>query len=120
MAQFDIVYWLGNRTGYGLSREALEVIVIERGLQGVEDYSELEQRDKDLLLADVLFYIWTSPTQTGSTTRQHGDFSYTVGTQIMTDKSNIYAMMMSLYRKWGDSKAELAESLDTGGCKWVD
>lgn len=121
MASFDIITWLGNRVGYNIPRETLENIVMERGLSDVTDFSELDQRDKDLLLADILFYLWSSPTESASYSRSHGDFSENVGSQKLTDKRNIYSMMMSLYRKWGDAMVELIEEVEAdGGVQWID
>lgn len=118
MAEFDIVKWLSGRVGYYIPEATLENIVLERGLQDVTDFADLSDRDKDLTLADLLFYMWTSPTSTASETKSHGDFTHTIGSQQLTDKRNIYNTMIALYRKWGDPKAELAENSE-GGCGWM-
>lgn len=119
MADFNIINWLGNRVGYEIPHQTLENIVLERGCSDVVSFDELQPRDKDLLLADVLFYLWSSPTQTASTTRSHGDFTESKGSQVMTDKRNIYRLMMSLYKKWNDPMADLVEESD-GGLQWID
>lgn len=116
---FDIIQWLGNRVGYDIPRATLENIVLERGLSDVTDFAELTARDKDLLLADLLFFLWSSPTQTASTTWSHGDATRSKGSQIITDKKNIYDLMMSLYGKWNDPMADtVADS--SGVCQWLE
>lgn len=119
MATFDIINWLGNRVGYEIPRQTLENIVMERELSDVKSFEELDARNKDLLLADTLFYLWSCPTQTASHSWSHGDATESEGSQIMTDKRNIYRLMMALYRRWQDPMAELIEESD-GSVEWVD
>ena len=92
---------------------------MERGVDDVTDFAELTQEDKDLLLADLLFLIYTTPTQTAATSKQHGAWQQSVGSQTMTDKKNVYELMMSLYRKWGDPKIEEIEE-SKGGLQWLE
>lgn len=119
MIDFDIVKWMRGRVGCDIPTETLEYIALERNIQDVTDYAELTDRDKDLVLADILFYLYTSPTQTASESKSHGDFTYSKGSQTLTDKKNIYDMMMTLYRRWGDPKADLVEDSE-GGCFWSE
>lgn len=118
METFDIVKWMNSRVGYDIPVAALENIVLERGLTDVTDFADLTDEDKDLTLADILFYMWTSPTQTATESKSHGDFTYSKGSQTLTDKRNIYNTMMGLYRKWGDAKADMIEDTE-GGCVWT-
>lgn len=119
MTDFDIVKWMKGRVGYDVPVTTLETIALERGLLDVSDFAELTDMDKDLVLADILFFLYTSPTQTASESKSHGDYTYSKGSQTLTDKRHIYDMMMSLYKKWGDPKAVLIEDSD-GGCFWMD
>lgn len=116
---FDIVTWMGARVGYDMPRQTLVNIAMERGLADVSTFEELSSKDKDLLLADTLFYLWSCPTQTASHSWSHGDASENRGSQIMTDKKNIYNLMMSLYKKWGDPMADLALE-SSGGIQWLE
>ena len=115
---FDIVEWLGARVGYDIPRQTLVNIVMERGLSGTASFDDLTAKDKDLLLADTLFYLWSIPTQTASKSWSHGDATESVGSQIMTDKRNIYNLLMSLYKRWNDPMAELVSESD-GGVSWM-
>lgn len=116
--KFDIVKWMSSRVGYDIPTQTLENIIIERGLQDVSDFADLSDKDKDLTLGDLMFYMWTSPTQTSSESKSHGDYTYSKGSQMLTDKKNIYETMMALYRKWGDPKADMIEDSE-GGCSWI-
>lgn len=119
MAEFNIVKWLKNRVGYEVPTEKVEVIVIERGLQDVKEYSELTQKDKDLLLADVLFLLLTSATQTGSKSWQSGGTTMSIGSQSLTGKERFYDMMTSIYQTYDDPKLGIAESLG-GYAQWLE
>lgn len=116
--QFDIIEYMKSLTGYSISESVLNRIAMERGVSDVKDYKELGQREKDLILADILFVAYTSPYQTSSHTKQHGAFSQTIGSQIITDKKGLLNMIIAYYKKWNDEKLETIENLN-GGLQWL-
>lgn len=119
MEQFDIIRYISSLTGFVIDKSACERIAMERGVDGVTSFAELEQKDKDLLLADVLFYVYISPNSSASMTKQHGSFTQTVGSQTINDKKGIYNTLIALYSKWNDDKLGEAEAM--GGCvQWLD
>lgn len=103
---FSIIRYMSSLTGFTFDEAVLERIAIERGVDKAEDFSDLTQKDRDLVLADLLFVIFTSPSETASLTKKHGQFSQTIGSQVITDKDDIYDLMMRLYRKWNDPMAD--------------
>lgn len=117
--QFDIITYMSTLTGFTFEKSVLERIAIERGVSEVTEYNQLEQKDKDLLLADLLFVAYTTPYQTSSLTKQHGAFSQTIGSQIITDKKSLFNLMTALYRKWNDDKLEIVNQMD-GGLQWIN
>lgn len=119
MAQFDIITYISSLTGFAIDKSVCERIAIERGVDGVTSIGELEQKDKDLLLADLLFTIYISPNSSASITKKHGDYTQTVGSQTINDKKCIYNTMIALYKKWNDDKLEAAVELE-GGLQWLD
>lgn len=121
MEKFDIVEFAGNLTNYDIPEQAIQGILLRRGLQNVKAYEELEQRDVDLLTADTLYYMWLSPMQSSSNSWQSGDASERSGSQKLTrkDKELIEKAMLRLYGKWGDPMAE--EIADLGAsAQWID
>lgn len=117
--QFDIITYMSTLTGFTFEKSVLERIAIERGVSEVTEYNQLEQKDKDLLLADLLFVAYTTPYQTSSLTKQHGAFSQTIGSQIITDKKNLFNLITALYKKWNDDKVEIVNQMD-GGLQWIN
>ena len=118
MAGFDIIRYMSSLTGYVFDDAVLERIALERNVAEVGSFAELSEKDKDLLTADLLFVLYTSPSQSASFSKKHGQFSQSVGSQKITDKDGIYNLMMMLYQKWEDPKAEELESIG-GGLEWM-
>lgn len=115
---FNVVDYLGTLIGYPIDAKAVERIAKERGLIDVEDWTAISRRDRNLVIADMLMILFTSPSNTGSKTRQHGDYSVTIGGKIITDKNDIYSLMMKLYE---NPDAEIWESMkDVGTCQWLE
>lgn len=117
ISQFSVIEYMSSLTGFVFDKPVLERIALERGVDEVTSLEELTQRDRDLLLADLLFIIYTSPTQSSSISKKHGSFSLTIGSQYISDKKNIYELMNKLYSKWGDEKLD---NLDDQGLQWLD
>lgn len=118
--KFDIIKYLSGLTGFVFSRSVLERIAYDRGVGKVESYEELEQQTKDLLLADLLYVAYNSPDIMASSSRSHGAYSQSVGSQTINDKDRIYNTMISIYKKYGeDEKIELI--LDTSSnLQWLE
>ena len=114
MASFDIIRYMSSLTGYIFDDAVLERIALERNVAGVASFSEITDKDKDLLTADLLFVLYTSPSQSASFSKKHGQFSMSVGSQTITDKDGIYDLMMRLYNKWEDATAEELDRLGGG------
>lgn len=116
--KFDIIDYVANAlTGYTFNRKQVEYIVMGRGLSDVNDLGQLTQRDKDLLTADLLRIIYTTPSQTGSYTKSHGDYTNSEGAQTITDKAFVRDWMMGLYKKYGENP--FPEEIE-GGLSWIN
>lgn len=119
MAGFDIIEYIGSLTGFAFEKPTLERIAMERGVLGADSYESLTERDRDLLLADLLLVIYTTPSQSASMRKAHAGWEMSVGSQVIEGRKGLYDMMLRLYRKWRDPKLEMLEDLD-GSCKFLD
>lgn len=119
MAQFDIIKYLEGLTAFVFDKAVLTRIAMERDVSDVEDYKQLTAQQKDLLLADLLFVIYTAPNYTASTTFQHGAYTQTIGSQRYDTKKDIYNVMIGLYKKWDDDKLEDLLT-DTDSTVWIN
>ena len=118
MASFDIIRYMSSLTGYVFDDAVLERIALERNVAEVGSFADITEKDKDLLTADLLFVLCASPSHSASISKKHGQFSMSIGGQTITDKDNIFDIMMRLYTKWEDPKAEELESIG-GGLEWM-
>ena len=117
MANFNIREYLSSIIGYPVPEKTIDRIAHERGLIGIEDWADVPRRERNLAIADILFFIFTSPNDTGNKTKSHGDQTLTVGGVRIYDKNDIYSLMMYLYQHPDE---ELGEALaNIGGCQWM-
>lgn len=119
MEQMSVIEYISTLTGFVIDTSVCKRIAFDRGVLGITDLSQLDEKTKDLLRADVLFYIYTSPNTSASLTKQHGAFSQTVGSQTINDKKGLYNIMYALYKKWNDDMLEVVEAME-GGLQWLD
>lgn len=106
MEAFDIIEYLSGLTGFVFDKSVLKRVAIERGVIGVKEYSQITPKTRDLLLADLLLVVYLSPNTSASHTNQHGAYTVTVGSQTINSKDAIYDVMMRIYKKYGDAKAD--------------
>lgn len=118
MADFNIIEYVSTLIGYPVPKNVVERIVRERGLLDIQDWADVPRRERNLAIADLLFFLFSSPSNTGTKSKSHGDNSVTIGGIIITDKNDIYALMLRLYQ---NPDEELWEALaNIGGCQWMD
>lgn len=105
MSCYGIIEYLSGLTTYVLDESLYKAVAFERQVLD-KNPRDLTERERDLLLADILQKVYLSPGNIASYQRQHGQFSTSTGQQTVNNRNLIYARMMSLYRKWGDPKAD--------------
>jgi hypothetical protein len=120
MTEFNIITYMQSMTGYDFSdrEQSLLQIAVNRGVAGATDISQLTNRDKNLMLADMLFLIYTAGSG-GTVTKSHGDFSVTVSAKTITNLEDIYRLMMNLYQN-PDQELFQAMAASQNTCTWMD
>lgn len=116
--EFDILEYLAGLTGFVFDKAVLRRVAMERDVLGVENVKDLDKRTRDLLLADLLFVVYLSPNSSASLTQQHGAYSQTVGSQTIQSKDDIYNILYSIYKKYGDDKLEDVNEA-RGSLQWL-
>lgn len=117
--KFDIINYLSGLTGFIFDKAVLQRIALDRDVMEVDEYTMLDQKTKDLLLADLLYAAYYSPNVWASLSQSHGSYSQTIGMQTIytQDKERIYNQFMAIYRKYNDDKLE--EASDNGTLQWL-
>ena len=105
---FNIIDYMSGLSGFVLDDSVYRRIATERGVLEARCYEDLTERDRDLLLADILYVVLVSPNTLPSIQHQHGQFSTSIGNQPIRDKDALYRLMMRLYRKWKEEKEEIS------------
>lgn len=106
--RFDILEYLSGLTSFVFDKAVLKRIALDRGVLSVTSYSELDDKTKDLLRADLLLAAYLSPNVWASYTHSHGSYSQTTGSQTIyiEEKERIYNMLRNIYSKYDDAKLE--------------
>ena len=106
--KFDILEYLSGLTSFVFDKAVLKRIALDRGVMSITSYSELDDKTKDLLRADLLLAAYLSPNVWASYTHSHGSYSQTTGSQTIyiEEKERIYNMLRNIYSKYDDAKLE--------------
>ena len=74
--------------------------------RGVDDdetlYSEVDERTRDLLLADAFFNAAISSTKSGTQGEADGGWTHYVAIKNVTNRDALMKMAKALYDKWGE------------------
>ena len=79
MENFNIIDYLSGLTAYIFDKSVLVTIARDRGVTDIQTYEELEQRQKDLLLADLLFKVYIGANSSASYSQSNGNSKKSVG-----------------------------------------
>lgn len=112
-----IVDYISSLTGFAFERSVIERIALERGVDYVDNIAQISVKQKDLILADLLYVAYYSPSITPSISKKHGTYSVSVGSQHITNRDELWRMMHRLYSKWDEEKLD-EDSF--GNLKWME
>jgi len=112
-----ILEYIQSKVRISLTDENVQALLLDRDLLSSSnaDASSLSAQTRELLYADALMLISTSPNVLGGASRQHGGFSQKDASESINATDRYVQMAMDIYKKWGDDKYNGDESLS-----WVD
>lgn len=118
---FDIIEYLSGLTMYTFDKAVLKRIALERDVDEVASYDELDEKTKDLLRADLLYAAYLSPNVWASSTQSHGSYTKSIGSQTIysEDKERLYNTFVNIYKKYKDPMLEEVKTLDSGNLQWL-
>ena len=121
MEKINIIEYLSGLTAYVFDKAVLKRIALDRGVLDIEDCSELDQKTKDLLKADLYYTAYLSPNVWASSTHSHGSFSQTIGSQTVynEEKERLYNMFMKIYKQYDDDKLSEVSTSDSN-LQWLN
>lgn len=113
--EFDLLDYMAGMTNFVFDKSVLERIALDRGVSEIDDYEDLTQENKDLILADLLYTAYTGPNVIANHTVQHGSFTKSVGAQTV-NKDELYQIFMGIYRRYDDAMVNVV----SGTVSWLD
>ena len=121
MDKINIIEYLSGLTAYVFDKSILKRIALDRGVLNVDDCSELDEKTRDLLKADLYYTAYMSPNVWASSTHSHGSFSQTIGSQTIynEEKERLYKMFMRIYEQYNDVMLSEVSASDSN-LQWLD
>ena len=121
MDRINIIEYLSGLTAYVFDKSILKRIALDRGVLNVDDCSELDEKTRDLLKADLYYTAYMSPNVWASSTHSHGSFTQTIGSQTVynEEKERLFKMFMNIYEKYDDKMLSEVSASDSN-LQWLD
>lgn len=120
--EFDIIRYLsGLLGGFVFDKATLEGIALERGVDNVTSFDELDDKTKELLRADLARAAYYSPNVWASSSQSHGSYTKSIGSQTLYEgnRERLYNIFSSIYKKYEDKALEEIEDQDSS-VQWID
>ena len=109
-----VLEWLSSSTRYSFDDNTFVKIAMDRGCDPEADAygSDVTQRQKDLMEADIIFTaVMLSPSSTSSLSQSHNGYQKTIGSEADRNQDQKINYAIRIYKKYGDERAEILESV---------
>lgn len=119
MLDTTIEAWLRGCVGFEVADNAINTILIDRGVEMGADVTKLDKKTKDLCKADLYMWCASTPSVTGSIEDANGVWKHKEGgTQSSAfDKRNLRAMANDIYKKYGENRGSGTIRMNSIGMK---
>lgn len=108
MAAYTIEQWLIGMVDFNIPEATLKAILFNNEVQEGTPVTGVDERERDLCLADLLMWLSSSSTATSGEYISDGGWQHQKSTKNVFDRSGLAARAKALYQKWGSDKAESA------------
>lgn len=108
MAAYTIEQWLIGMVDFNIPEATLKAILFNNEVQEGTPVTGVDERERDLCLADLLMWLSSSSTATSGEYISDGGWQHQKSTKNVFDRSSLAARAKALYQKWGSDKAESA------------
>lgn len=106
MAEYTLKDWLkGMVADFDISDESLKAVMFNNGADMATEMTDVDERTKDLCLADIYMSLATSSSKTGSVYDSDGGWQKGRATKNVVDRGWFRDQANRLYKKWGSNKA---------------
>lgn len=108
MAVFTIEQWLKGMVDFDVPNETIMAILFNNKVGMGSDVTMLDERSKDLCLADLYMWLATSSSATSGEYISDGGWQHQKSNKVVVDRAGLRAAALRLYQKWGSEKADSA------------
>ena len=108
MAAYTIETWLRGMVDFDIPDATLIAILFNNGVSQGSPMSDVEERERDLCLADLLMWLSSSSATTSGERISDGGWSHQKASKQVTDRESLIKRAQALYAKWNSDKANSA------------
>jgi hypothetical protein len=108
MAAYTIEQWLMGMVDFNIPEATLKAILFNNNVKESSTVTSVQERERDLCLADLLMWLSSSSTATSGEYISDGGWQHQKSTKNVFDRAGLAARARALYLKWDSEKAESA------------
>lgn len=111
--------YLYGCVGYAIPEEALNTILVDRGIEHGASVSALDKRTKELCKADLYMWCVNSPSVFGNIEDSNGVWKHKEGGSqtSASDKKHLLRMANRIYKKYGELASNSGIRMKSFGMK---
>lgn len=108
MAAYTIETWLRGKVDFDIPEATIMAILFDNSVSGGTPAAEVDERERDLCLADLYMWLSSSSTASSGETISDGGWSHQKSNKQVSDRGGLVRKAQKLYAKWNSDKAETA------------
>ena len=108
MAAYSIETWLRGMVDFDIPDATLIAILFNNGVSQGSPMSDVEERERDLCLADLLMWLSSSSTSSSGEYISDNGWSHQKSAKQVVDRAGLVKRAQELYAKWNSEKAKAA------------
>lgn len=111
MAAYTIETWLRGMVDYDVPDATILAILFNNGVPQGTQMLDVEERERDLCLADLLMWLSSSSTSNQGESISDNGWSHQKSAKQVTDRVGLRHRAQELYKKWDSEKAKLTSGM---------
>ncbi|MEZ3418350.1 MAG: hypothetical protein K1V99_03135 [Bacteroidales bacterium] len=109
MAAYTIEQYLRGKVDYDTPAEALKAILFDNNVEAGAPVEQLDERTRDLCLADLLMWLSSTSTATSGEYISDGGWQQQKSNKNVFDRDGLRRRAMAIYAKWAPEKSDAAK-----------
>lgn len=105
MAAYTIEQWLVGMVDFNVPEATIKAILFNNKVTEGTSASDVDERERDLCLADLLVWLSSSSTATSGEYISDGGWQHQKANKVVVDRAGLIDRARDLYKKWNSEKA---------------